>query len=358
MQKTRIVGTQGGGAKEIEQHVHPFKTASGNHVGAVVLNERFLNFRPEFHPFLNDTFGTAMNQNIAFSGTPEIIHNGGTSTEWTGSAIAGTWNFADGGKVTITSANNNDAASFAEEGATTIDMAGFTALTGKVDLDIYNPNNNTIVIQFDNAGVLVGNSVNLNDFIDTGDFGEQNFVIPKTDLGLTTQLLDGMTLTITRSGGTKPTIKFDDIQFEALGDPAVFKATTPLGTRFHITEIRIRMEDAISTVLTDASMPNLLIDQFLGVSSLSNGIVFNQTQKGNVIFSVNLKNLGDFLATGSDLTNATGNATNTGFTLIIPFPEPIILQEGESENFLSFTISDNLSDLTRFTAAARGALEV
>ncbi len=357
MQKTRITGTQGKGARELEQHVHPFKTASGDHVGAVVLSERFLQFNPEFHPFLSDTFGTAMNQNIAFSGTPEIIHNGGSSVEWDATAIAGTWNFADVGKVTITSANNNDAASFAEEGATTIDMSGFTALTGKVDLDIYNPNNNSIVIQFDNAGTLVGNSVDLNDFIDTGDFSEQNFVIPKADLGLTTQLLDGMTLTITRIGGTKPTIKFDDIQFEASGDPAVFKATTPIGTRFHITEIRIRMEDAISTVLTDASMPNLLIDQLLGVSALTNGIVFNRVQNGKTLFAVNLKNLGDFLATGSNLINFTGNATNTGFTLLVEFPEPIILEGGADNNFLSFTISDNLSGLTRFTAAARGAIE-
>jgi len=259
MQKTRIVGTQGKGAKEVEQHVHPFKTAGGNHVGAVVLQERFLNFNPEFHPFLNENFGTAMNQNIAFSGVPEIIHNGGTSVEWTGTAIAGTWNFADGGTITITSANNNDEASFAEETPTTIDMSNFTALTGSVDLNIYNPNNNSIIIQFDNAGTLVGNSVDLNDFIDTGNFATQSFVIPKADLGLTTQLLDGMSLRITRTGGARPTIAFDDIQFEASGDPAIFKATTPLGTSFHITEIRIRMEDAISTVLTDASMPNRLI---------------------------------------------------------------------------------------------------
>ena len=310
MHKTRIVGTQGGGAKEIEQHVHPFKTASGNHVGAVVLNERFLNFRPEFHPFLNDTFGTAMNQNIAFSGTPEIIHNGGTSTEWTGSAIAGTWNFADGGKVTITSANNNDAASFAEEGATTIDMAGFTTLTGKVDLDIYNSNNNDIVIQFDNAGVLVGSSVNLNDFIETGDFDEQTFVIPKVNFDLTTQLLDGMTLTINRSGGTKPTIKFDDIQWEQTGDVAVFKATTPLGTRFHISEIRIRFEDAISSVLTDGSMPNIDPNAFFGVSSLTNGIGFASINNGKTLFSITLKNFGDFFATGSNAIDITGNATN------------------------------------------------
>jgi len=340
-------------------HVRRFSTAKrDDNSGILSLTHPFLKFNPEFHPFLNDSFGTAMNQNISFSGTPEIIHNGGTSTEWTGTVIAGTWNFADSAKVTITGADNNDAASFAEETPTTIDMSGFTALTGKVDLDTYNVNNNGIVIQFDNAGTAVGNSVNLNDFIDTGDFAEQNFVVPKADLGLTTQLLDGMTLTITRSGGAKPTIKFDDIQFEQTGNPAVFKATTPLSTRFHVTEIRIRVEDALSAVLTDGSMPNIDPGAILGVASLTNGIAFSRVQAGKTLFSVLLKNLGDFFATGSNAINITGNATNQGLTLLVEFPEAIVLEGGESENFLSFTVNDDLSALSRFTAAARGALEI
>ena len=356
--KTRITGTQGSGAKLVEAHVHGFNTARGKHAGLVSLTHPFLSFNPEFHPFLNDSFGTAMNQNIAFSGIPEIIHNGGSSVEWTGTAIQGTWNFADSTKITITNANNNDEASFAEEGATTIDMSGFTTLTGKVDLDTYDSNNNSIILQFDNAGVDVGTAVNVNDFIDTGDFTEQTFVIPKTNFGLTTQSLDGMTITITRTGGAKPTIKFDDIQWEQTGDVAVFKATTPLGTRFHVTELRIRIEDVISSVLTDGSMPNIDPGAILGVSSLINGIGFGRVQAGKTLFAVNLKNLGDFFATGSDVINITGNATNTGLTLVVTFPEAIVLEGGESENFLVFRISDNLSGLTRFTAAARGALEV
>ena len=40
----------------------------------------------------------------------------------------------------------------------------------------------------------------------------------------------------------------------------------------------------------------------------------------NGIFSVTIKQLSDFLATGSDLINLTGNATNTGLTLLIKFP--------------------------------------
>jgi len=357
MQKTRIVGTQGKGARELEQHVHPFETATGKHVGSVVLQERFLNFSQEVHPFLSDTFGTAMNQAITFGGTPEIIHNGGTSAEWDGTATQGTWNFADGGKVSITSADDNDAASFAEEGATTIDMSGFTALTGEIDLDTYNPTNNSIIVQFDLAGVPVGNSIDLNNFIDTGDFSAQNFVIPKAELGLTTQLLDGMTLTITRTGGTKPTIKFDDIQFENTGDPAVFKVTTPTGTRFHVAELRIRIEDDIASTLSDATLHGLDPTTLLGVAALGNGINIASVRRGKTSFAATIKDLGDFLATGSNIVNAIALNTKTLVTLSVEFREPIVLL-GEEDSFISFTINDDLSALTAFTASARGAREI
>jgi len=347
-----------GDGSGLEAHVHPFSTAARkDHAGLLTLTRPFQNFNPEFHPFLNENFGTAMNQNIAFSGTPELIDDGAAGG-WDTTAVAGTWNFADGGKTTITSADNNDRALFEDASAGTTDMNGFTTLTGKVDLDIYNPVNNTIILQFLLAGVAVGNTVNLDDFIDTGDFAEQNFVIPKANFGLSTQTVDDFTITITRIGGSKPTIKFDDIQWEQTGDSAVFKATTPLGTRFHVTEIRIRMEDVFDSTLASNSVPNFPINQLLGVTALTNGINFSRVQDGKTLFSVTLKNIGDFLATGSNLINATGNATNSGFTLLVEFPEPIVLAGGESENFLSFTINDNLSGLTRFTAAARGAIEV
>jgi len=435
MQKTRITGKQGKGSKELEQHVHAFSTSKGKHVGAVVLNERFLNFRPEFHPFLNDNFGVAMNQTVTFGGTrlnATVVHAGvnsgsaasgttdsdtdgqlknvggafdatvgpgalvhnttdGTfaivqsvSTDdililtpnvldgadimdnaedyvindiWPGTAAQGTWNFADGGEISITSANDNDEATFNVDASHLWPMTDFVSFTGKIDLSIYNPTNNSIILEFGLDGTLVGNSVNLNDFIDTGDFTAQTFVIPKAEFGLVSQNINSMRITITRTGGTKPTMAFDNLQWENTGTPIIYKATTPVGTRFHITEIRIRIEDALTAVLTDGSMPNIDPSAILGVSSLTNGIVFSRVEGGKILFSVTLKNLGDFFATGSDVVNITGNGTNQGLTLLVKFPEPIIL-EGGSGHFLSFTINDTMTNLTRFTAAARGGLEL
>ncbi len=419
--------------RRLQAHVHLLSGEKSQHAGLLTLTDRFRKFDPEFHPFLSDTFGVAMNQNIAFTGQPTVIHAGvnsgalltGTTTGttashlidsgetfaniavghsvknttsgneyalvtavasndltldsdimvsgenyeinpiWVGTAVQGTWNFADGGKVTLTSANDNDEATFDNDVGQLWNMANHTTLTGKVDLDTFNDNNHTIIIQFDLDNTPVGNSVNLNDFIDTGDLSEQSFVIPKASLGLTTQNINGMSVRLERTGGQKPTFKLDDIQWEETGAAEVYKATTPQGTTFHITEIRIAIADNITGITTvagateNATIPNLSFDALLGVSALTNGILFSRVRNGKVAFAVSIKQLGDFLSTGSNIIpgNRINDGTNMFIALVVKFPEPIVL-EGGSDNFLSFTIQDDLSGLLQFTAAARGALEV
>lgn len=344
-----------------DAHIH---RRDGHNFG-LVQSERFLQFNPEFHPFLNPTNGTAMNQAVTFGGTQEIIHNGGTSTEWTGSAIVGTWNFADGGRVSITSANDQDVATFAEETPTTIDISGFVVLTGDINLTTFDNVNNTIEIFFDLAGVQIGDTLNLADFIDTNLIGSaQNFAVATSAFNFPSVTIDGFTIRITRQGGTKPTMSFDDLTLQATGSPLVYKATTPLGTRFHITELRLFLADNETGIVTVAgatenhSMVNLGYNKLLSVAALSNGIVFSRVENTETLFSVTIRQLGDFLATGSQLTNVISDGTNTAFSLVVTFPEPIILLGGGDKNFLSFTINDDLSSLLVFTAAARGAIEI
>lgn len=430
-----------GRAWEGEDHIGNVRSAHihrrrGHNYG-LVQTERFLQFRPEVHPFLSDTFGTRMNQNIAFTGEPTLIHAGvnsgalrtgttdGTTAShlidagtdftsapivvvgmsvknttsgneyalvtavangdltldadifvsgenyeinpiWVGTAAAGTWNFADSAKITITSANNNDRADFENDTNQSWDISknGFTTFTGKVDLDTYNATNNTILVQFGLNGTTVGDQLNLNDFIDTGDFSEQSFAIPVGDFNFGTDIINELAIVITRIGGNKPTIKFDDLQWEEIGASEVYKATTPIGTRFHVSEIRIGLADDETGIVTvvgateNHSITNLGYDKILSLSALTTGIVFRLVQNGNTIFSVSFRQLGDFLAIGANLINPISDGTNTFFTLLIPFPEPIVIEGTPLDDFLSFTINDNLSSLLQFTAVARGALEI
>ncbi len=355
MIEARITGTKGKDSTISEAHVHPFETVTGHHHGLVVLSYPLLETEPATLFFQNSTFGIAMNQNIAFGGTPELIFDGGSGgTEWTGSIIQGTWNFANAGKVTITNANNNDSAIFDDAG--TIDMNGFTAITGKVDLDTYTPANNKIVIQFGLAGALLGNPVNLDDYIDTGDFVEQSFAIPKIDLGISALTVDEMTITITRTTGPKPDIKFDDFQIEETGTPAIFEVPVAQGERFHIDELTFAYADALAGTLADGTMPALAYDKILGVSALSIGFNIRRTKNEKTLFSAIIKTLGAHIAAGAKPDVPWSDGINTFVILRVIFQRPLILS-GKASDTLTIQINDNMSGLLQFTASARGSLE-
>ncbi len=333
------------------------------HQGLVVYTHRDLQFNPEFRPFLNPTLGVGMNTDAAFGGSPEIIHNGGSSTEWTASAVQGTWDFATGTVITQAGANDQDAATFAEESPTTIDISTFTALSGVINLNTYLPANHTMSIEFDLAGVQVGDTLLLDDYIDTGNFAAQNFTVPLVDFDFLSDLIDGFTITINRTGGSKPAMTFDDITLQQTGGAAVFTATADPGTRFHVTEIRIAFADVLSakvpvTTTQDHAIAGISYDKFMAENALANGVLFRRVRNGETLFTVPIRQMGDFLATGSNIVNIISDGTNTFITLLVEFPEPIILDGAGSANFLSFTISDDLSGLLQFTAAARGAVEI
>ncbi len=306
---------------------------------------------------------TAIDSNTILSLDADIMTTGENYTigaEWPGTAIAGGWNFTT--DISIVAANNNDEAQF--DNPHTSVMNNYVAITGKITLTTWNQTNNSLFLKFGLAGVLVGNQVDLNDFIDTGLLGvQQNFVIPKADLGLSTQTVDEMNIVITRAGGAKPTIDLDDIQLEKSGGSAVYKATTPKGTIYHIDEIRLAIAGNITGITTvtgateNATVPNLSFDKLLGISTLANGIIFQRVQSGNIAFSVTVNQLGDFLSAGADIVNHISDGINTFVTLLVEFQKPVILN-GSKDDFLSFTINDDLSSLLQFTGVARGAIEV
>jgi len=235
-------------------------------------------------------------------------------------------------------------------------MATHSAITGKVDLDTYSTANNTIVIQFGLAGGLVGNSVLLDDYIDTGNFAEQDFAIPKADLGIEVLTVDEMTITITRSGGSRPTIKFDDFQIEETGDPAIFSVPVDIGKRFHIEEIVFTYADALTTALVNNSMPVLSYDKILGLSALTIGFIIKRVKKGKTLFSATVKTLGAHMSAGAKPDQPWNDGTNTFITLRAIFNEPLILS-GDTDDTLTIQINDPMNGLLQFTAAARGSLE-
>ena len=282
---------------------------------------------------------------------------------WVGAAIAGAWNFADAGKVTITGANNNDSAVFNDNAGQTWSVDNFTALTGKIDLDTYDETLNTVLLSFSLNGVPVGDTMNLNDFISTANFTEQTFIIGKDAFNFGSALINEMTILITRSGGAKPTIKFDDIQWEEIGEPLDYRVTPADDEVLRIDELILAFTDDISGIATvagateNSTMTGLSYNKFLGVSELANGVGFRRVEDNIVGATLTFRKISDFMAAGANITNVISDTTNTFVTLSIKFPDPVRLF-ASSADFISFTVNDDLSSLISFTIFARGSIEL
>ncbi len=330
--------------------------------GQVVFQERLLLLDPDFHPFVNESFGAAMNQAVTFSGTPELIHDGTDNAGWTGSTVAGTWDFSDttdpndgSNCVSLTSGVSSDEALFSD--GTTTDMSGYTAITGQLRLETYNGAQNAILVSFALAGAPVGNSVSLNDYVDTAVLGSyQSFAIAKGDFGLTTQTVDEMNMVLVRNSGPKPTFRFDELQWEQSGTPLSYIADTHLQTRLHVDEVRFAMADNITGVVTNGTMPGLSYNAFMGVSQLGTGVTLTRTKGNETVFSATLRDLGDMLAIGANIENSISDGTNTYLTISLRFSEPAILDGNAGDKFTA-TVNDDLSGLLLLTASAIGGIE-
>lgn len=328
------------------------KIFSGEHgSGLLVYNEPVFKSLIAGQYLVNPTFGIAMNQAVTFTGTPELIHDGGDATGWTGTGVSGTWDFAASGlgvgggdAVTITNANDLDTASFAD--ATETVMSGFTAITGQVNLITYSAANNEIVMQFHNNGLPVGNSINLNEYISTGVIGSyQGFVIPKADFGLNGTTVDEFTIVMEKSAGPKPTVYFDNIQIEESGEPAVFTLSPRKGTRLHVNSL------IFSWVDVGTGGTAYAYDKIGALATLANGINVNLT---NSDVSGIVKSLGDFLCQSGQVTNLVDDGTNTFVTMKFDFKDdetPIMLDPKENRT-ITVTINDDLSGLDLFTCFA------
>jgi len=331
--------------------------------GPVVYTTPFVELDPKNIPFTNTTFGAEMNQSVTFSGSPEGIHDGTDSALWTASTISGTWTFDSttnpqaGTKcVDATATVNNDTALFSD--GTTTNMANFTAITGQIRLEAFDTTKgNHVEMQFRLAGALIGNAINLEDFVDPLVFDiYQGFVIPKAALGLSTQTVDEMVITTLRDAGPAPDYRLDAMQIEAAGVPAVFTAAPVKGTVFRISSIVFILVDALASTLADAGLPFLAYNSLLGVSALSNGIVFTFTKNNTVSFSGNIKQLSDFLLFGLQ-PKAFSDGTNTTLILVNDLPTDIVMDARRGDN-ISLTLSDDLSGLILFRALVRGGEEV
>tara|TARA_Y100000310_G_scaffold121659_1_gene120407 strand:+ start:2885 stop:3979 length:1095 start_codon:yes stop_codon:yes gene_type:complete len=326
--------------------------------GLVVYADDLLHWNPKSYLFADELGSIEMAVNASIGGTPELIHNGTDTVAWTASVLSGSnWIFdstdqAQDGTQSIRArgtANGDEALITA---GSTVDLSNYSLLTGYVYLDRYNVNRHGIELRFRLAGVDEGNSIDLNDYVNTGNLDVwQKFAIPKADMGLGGETIDELVVQTIHTSGNTSRYYLDVVQLDQSGGVA-YTVEPDLNTTFMADALRFQFTDAYAGTLADATMSNLSYDQILGVT-LSGPIVLQRTRKGEVAFAFAFTNLSDLLLAGMDIKTAISDGTNTSITLDIIFPSGIQMDEKQGDK-VAISFAQDLTGLISYRALVIG----
>lgn len=315
-------------------------------------------------PFNNVTFGNKLNLNATATGASEIVHNGGTSTEWNATANSGPWNFTTGGIITLANTTvNNSTADFNKPSSGSIELSNYVSFSGKVRLNLYEPGDSIKLRIRNNNGVLGPARLSLDGFIDETIIGTfQNFVIPLVDFGVISGIADEFRIIVQERGsGIRVGVSFDDLQFDSItGVPVgvqIFTAGPNLGEVFYLDKIIITLVDAFTGIVTNGTMQGLVYNQILGESQLTNGINIQRKANGEIKENFIIKDMSDFLFEGFGfkiIDVSISDGTNTNVTLEYNFSETQVLKFQDEYRII---ISDDLSGLITFKASLHGKIE-
>ena len=306
--------------------------------------------------FFRDPNGNvAMNVDVSVSGTPDQIYDG-ESSFWTPTATVGTWDFASASPVhtgsfatDATATVNGDQGTFTR--STPIDTDNFSAISGWVQLDQFDPTKNEITIEFELSGSPVGIPVNIGDFIDDTLIGSfQQFVIPFSQISLSGDV-DSMIVTTVRTAGQPPDYHLDDLQLEEFGG-AVYSISPGDQEMFSFNEIGFIVEDTFDSTVSNASMENIPLDGFLGLPALTAGISLTYSKNGAVT-SFNFRELRDVFSSGFKKDSSGGNASKTWVQCSFELGSFAQLDILEGDR-LFLTITEDLSGLDTLIFTAKG----
>lgn len=315
------------------------------------------NNRPFF--FVTSEGSKDMNVVVTFGGTPEKIHDGIDSVLWTGSSIVGTKVTFDSGiqshggtkSIQVDNAAVGDVLQLAK--GSDLDCNNYSAITlwVYVDKDWLAGDSITFYGWDTGAGAMVGNSINIEEYFDYSLLDTwQKIAISLDYFGdvATSTTLDAVRMQIVSSDGKSPKFYIDDIQFEESGAPVDFNVIPRGGTWLYLTSFDVIVVDEYDATLVNNSMPKIPYDGFLGVPTLTSGLVAKRTQFGKTMFSATLRDLIDFIGLPNTIIAGYGSdGTNTWVKTSQSMATPLILKSEDGDRF-TYTVRDDLSGLKKF----------
>jgi hypothetical protein len=320
--------------------------------GLHVLTTDYREYNGAAFPLVDSDGNAEMAGDWSASGTPDNVYVDDPTTNWTNNTLSGTWDFAStaitpqGGTECIDATGTVDGSMAQIERTSDLDMSGYTSVSGYIYLTSFNTNRHSITLSLGNSDVIQGNSVNIDDYIDTGLLNSwQAFTIPKEDMGILDQDIDQVNITTNSSSGQPPDYYLDTINIEQSGGQ-LFSVAIPKGLTFELFSINYMFQDNITQL-----EPN----QIMGVSKLTNGIVIRTEVGGRATFGAGVRSFAELLAAGAQLDSTIIGATESCANFVALSPAFTRLKGVDNDRF-SFFLSDDLSGLTSFRAILRGRI--
>ena len=297
----------GGRSNEAAADVIGINTTHGHRAAnwLVVRSHPFLELQSTRVQFTNPEYGSAMNQDGAFSGTPLGIQDGDDTALWTAQNVVGTKLTAGstdrfyGGaaSVLVDNPSLNDTWEF--DKASNQDLSGYVALTMRVNVD-KDWDTEAIEIYGWDGTAEVGGRVQLAGYLPETVFDVWHpVVIPLSDMGLTGQTIQSFRMQLTSAGAAKkPKFYMDAVQLEETGADLRFTAISPVfDRRFHVYSMVINVADALDMSVVNGTVAGLSYDKLLG-ATLTNGLSFQVYQDGLSYRDATIGNAGDMLDDG------------------------------------------------------------
>jgi hypothetical protein len=267
--------------------------------------------------------------------------------------------------IKATGTTNNNVLELKTTGAD-VDLSNYTALTGWIYITGWSTQGTKAVeLELWLNGSIASNTnkINIGDFVDTGLFNVwQKFTIPFSEFGATSSTIDSIRVkTVDIGRGAPPNYFLDYFRIQESGEVKNFKIKPKLGTWLHVHSFTYSIADEYDGIVeaTDVSGKTLLssfaklpFNGFLGVSKLSNGLVFKSKRAGIVEESFIVRQLIDITQLPNvDVVGSGSDGVNTWVTIRHTLIEPLILKSEEDDE-ISFSVSDDLSGLKQLRIVA------
>lgn len=323
--------------------------------------------------FTNPTYGREMAQDGAFGAGALLIHDGTDTVAWTMSEPVGTkWVadstdrfFADAKSLKDDNSNIGDIVQVINNvgPGNDIDMTGnYVATTFWINVDVDWLAGDSILLYAHLNGVLVGNTVNIQDYFDFDDFDIWHFVnIPLADLGIESSSIDAFRIEIaSRAGAKSPKFYIDEWYLQASGTPIAFTVEPDLGTWFHVKNFQAVFVDAYNADNADSTMPHLSYNKFLGMTGTA-GYIFKLFQEGKTdpAIEARVTNLMDAMSFSfTEINTVVSDGTNTMMVLTSTLTEETkFILKSEDADKMTVTLEDKFDDLLFFRISVTGFVE-